>query len=91
MRSVGTLALSVADSPRFPTRSMRERAGGSLQRPQIEARALILDEFTSSAAHLIEETEASLVEDSGVIANGYLRLDPQEWVRAVEKRAALGR
>jgi hypothetical protein len=26
-----------------------------------------------------------------VIANGYLRLDPQEWVRAVEKRqAALG-
>jgi hypothetical protein len=27
-----------------------------------------------------------------VIANGYLRLDPQEWVRAVEKRrAALGR
>jgi hypothetical protein len=31
-------------------------------------------------------------EASGVIANGYLRLDPQEWVRAVEKRrAALGR
>jgi len=27
-----------------------------------------------------------------VIANGYLRLDPQEWIRAVEKRrAALGR
>jgi hypothetical protein len=27
-----------------------------------------------------------------VIANGYLRLDPQEWVRAVEKRrAAVGR
>jgi hypothetical protein len=25
---------------------------------------------------------------SGVIANGYLRLDPQEWVRAVEKRRA---
>jgi hypothetical protein len=26
-----------------------------------------------------------------VIANGYLRLDPQEWIRAVEKRrAALG-
>jgi hypothetical protein len=30
-------------------------------------------------------------EASGVIANGYLRLDPQEWIRAVEKRrAALG-
>jgi hypothetical protein len=30
-------------------------------------------------------------EASVVIANGYLRLDPQEWVRAVEKRrAALG-
>jgi hypothetical protein len=29
---------------------------------------------------------------SGVIANGYLRLDREEWVRAVEKRrAALGR
>jgi hypothetical protein len=29
---------------------------------------------------------------SNVIANGYLRLDPQEWVRAAEKRrAALGR
>jgi hypothetical protein len=23
-----------------------------------------------------------------MIANGYLRLDPQEWVRAVEKRRA---
>jgi hypothetical protein len=30
-------------------------------------------------------------EASGVIANGYLRLDREEWVRAVEKRrAALG-
>jgi hypothetical protein len=26
-----------------------------------------------------------LEETSGVIANGYLRLDPQEWIRAVEK------
>jgi len=44
------------------------------------------------AAHLIEEAEATLEEASGVIANGYLRLDPQEWIRAVEKRrAALGR
>jgi hypothetical protein len=31
------------------------------------------------------------MSSSGVIANGYLRLDPQEWIRAVEKRqAALG-
>jgi hypothetical protein len=43
------------------------------------------------AALLIEEAEATLEEASAVIANGYLRLDPQEWVRAVEKRqAALG-
>jgi hypothetical protein len=42
------------------------------------------------AALLIEQAELTL-EASGVIANGYLRLDPQEWVRAVEKRrAALG-
>jgi hypothetical protein len=28
---------------------------------------------------------------AGVLANGYLRLDREEWVRAVEKRrAALG-
>jgi hypothetical protein len=26
-----------------------------------------------------------------VIANGYLRLDPQEWIRAVEKRRAARR
>jgi hypothetical protein len=27
-----------------------------------------------------------------VIANGYLRLDPEDWIRSVEKRrAALGR
>jgi hypothetical protein len=43
------------------------------------------------AVLLIEEAEATLEEASGVIANGYLRLDPQEWIRAVEKRrAALG-
>ena len=41
------------------------------------------------AAYLIEQT---LEAASGVIADGYLRLDPQEWIRAVEKRrAALGR
>jgi hypothetical protein len=44
------------------------------------------------AALLLEEAEATREEACGVIANGYLRLDPQEWVRAVEKRrAALGR
>ena len=44
------------------------------------------------AALLIEQAELTLEEASGVIANGYLRLDPQEWIRAVEKRrAALGR
>jgi hypothetical protein len=43
---------------------------------------------TSSRAPLIEETEATLEEASGVIANGYLRLDLQEWIRAVEKRRA---
>ena len=44
------------------------------------------------AAHLIEQAKATLEEASGVMANCYLRLDPQEWIRAVEKRrAALGR
>jgi hypothetical protein len=43
------------------------------------------------AAHLIEEAELTLEEASGVIANGFLRLDREEWIRAVEKRrAALG-
>jgi hypothetical protein len=44
------------------------------------------------ASLLIEQAELTLEEASGVIANGYLRLDPREWIRAVEKRrAALGR
>jgi hypothetical protein len=44
------------------------------------------------AALLVEQAELTLEEASGVIANGYLRLDSQEWIRAVEKRrAALGR
>jgi hypothetical protein len=47
---------------------------------------------TRRAAYLIEQAEATLEEASGVIANGYLRLDRDEWIRAVEKRrAALGR
>jgi hypothetical protein len=46
---------------------------------------------TKRAALLSEQAELTLEEASGVIANGYLRLDPQEWIRAVEKRrAALG-
>jgi hypothetical protein len=37
------------------------------------------------------ETPRLRDEASGVIASGYLRLDREEWVRAVEKRrAALG-
>jgi hypothetical protein len=40
------------------------------------------------AGLLIEQAELTLEEASGVIANGYLRLDPQEWIRAVEKRRA---
>jgi hypothetical protein len=33
---------------------------------------------------LIEEAEMTLEAASNVIATGYLRLDPQEWIRAVE-------
>jgi predicted ATPase with chaperone activity len=54
---------------------------------------LFLDEITEfrRAALLIEQAEATLEEASGVIANGYLRLDREERVRTVEKwRAALG-
>ena len=41
---------------------------------------------------MVERAELRLEEASGVIANGYLRLEPQEWIRADEKRrAALGR
>jgi len=40
------------------------------------------------AALLIEQAELTLEEASGVIANGYLRLDREEWVRVVEKRSA---
>jgi hypothetical protein len=32
------------------------------------------------AALMIEEAEATLEAASNVIANGYLRLDPQEWI-----------
>jgi hypothetical protein len=52
----------------------------------------ILAHQSRRAADLIEQAEAMLEEASGVIANGYLRLDPQEWIKAVENRqAALGR
>ena len=53
---------------------------------------LFVDEFTEFRRLLIEQAEATLEEASGVIANGFLRLDPQEWIRAVEmRRAVLGR
>jgi hypothetical protein len=38
------------------------------------------------ASLLIEQAKARLEEASGVIANGYLRLDPREWIRAVGTR-----
>ena len=41
---------------------------------------------------LILRAEDELAEAGSVIANGYLRLDHDEWIRVVEKRrAALGR
>jgi hypothetical protein len=47
---------------------------------------------TRRAATLILSAEDELTEAGSVIANGYLRLDREEWIRVVEKRsAALGR
>ena len=40
------------------------------------------------AAGLIFRAEDELAEAGAVIANGYLRLDREEWVRVVEKRSA---
>ena len=40
------------------------------------------------AAVLILRAEDELAEAGAVIANGYLRLDREEWVRVVEKRSA---
>ena len=40
------------------------------------------------AATLILRAEDELREAGAVIANGYLRLDRDEWVRVVEKRSA---
>jgi hypothetical protein len=40
------------------------------------------------AAGLILRAEDELVEGSAVIANGYIRLDHQEWIRVVDKRRA---
>ncbi len=37
---------------------------------------------------LVNRAEATLEEASGVIANGHLRLDRDEWIRAMEKRRA---
>jgi hypothetical protein len=43
------------------------------------------------ASTLILRAEDELAEASAAIANGYLRLDHDEWIRVVEKRrAALG-
>jgi hypothetical protein len=43
---------------------------------------------TRRAATLIFRAEAELAEAGSVIANGYLRLDREEWIRVVEKRSA---
>ena len=43
---------------------------------------------TRRAATLILRAEDELAEAGNVIANGYLRLDHQEWIRVVEKRRA---
>jgi hypothetical protein len=43
---------------------------------------------TRRAAPLILRAEDELTEAGAVIANGYLRLDHQEWIRVVEKRRA---
>ena len=40
------------------------------------------------AFKLISRAEDELVEAGNVIANGYLRLDRNEWIRVMEKRAA---
>jgi hypothetical protein len=40
------------------------------------------------AAGLILRAEDELAEAGSVIANGYLRLDREEWIRVVEKRSA---
>ena len=40
------------------------------------------------AVGLILSAEDDLVEAGDVIANGYLRLDREEWIRVVEKRRA---
>jgi hypothetical protein len=57
----------------------------------LEPRRSQIRRAARQAAHLIEQAEATLEQSSGVIANGYLRLDPQECVRAVEKRRAAQR
>ena len=40
------------------------------------------------ATRLILRAEDELTEAGEVIANGYLRLDHEEWIRVVEKRSA---
>ena len=59
----------------------------ALDPPRAQMRAA-----TRRATTLILRAEDELQEAGAVIANGYLRLDHQEWIRVVEKRqAALGR
>ena len=43
---------------------------------------------TQRASELILRAEDELAEAGSVIANGYLRLDREEWIRVVEKHSA---
>jgi hypothetical protein len=44
--------------------------------------ALLPEGWEGRTGGLIEEAEATLEEASGIIANGYLRLDREEWSAA---------
>jgi hypothetical protein len=50
--------------------------------------SLFLGRKTNLTWSFVARAEAALEEASGVIANGYLRSDREEWIRAVEKRRA---
>jgi hypothetical protein len=50
--------------------------------------SLLLGRKTNLIWSFVVSAEAALEEASGAIANGYLRSDREEWIRAVEKRRA---
>jgi hypothetical protein len=80
-----------SDGVRFVGRAGGISDGDPIGTAALDPRRTQLRRAAKHAATLIEQAEADLEEASGVIANGYLRLDREEWIRAVEKRrAALG-